>query len=36
VPRIFFAREYVYTLTPKHVLIAAAVIVTAVMTPSLR
>jgi hypothetical protein len=32
VPRIFFGREYVYTLTAKHVLILAAIGVTAILT----
>lgn len=32
VPRIFFAREYISTLTAKHVLILGGILVTAVMT----
>jgi len=32
VPRIFFGREYVYTLATKHVLILAGVVVTALLT----
>lgn len=32
VPRIFFAREYVFTLAAKHVLILGAILVTAAMT----
>ncbi len=32
VPRIFFAREYVFTLAAKHILILVAVFVTAAMT----